>query len=598
MFKGKKIIGLPLYTGSYTGTVDDAYFLATMKKRGGVGRQTVGFSLDALREAARGQIGPTGPTGPIGPRGATGEGRTNIHRLLRWYTNENPEDTQHPAGDWLHDLDAIDEDDPSGHPMVTADQLFEWYENGQIFELYEVDGRKGKEGWSAVYRMVTWQDQSAWWSQYAPVPGKAVRIEFFRMGMYSTPYRGGLIAYIRYKDEDYMRLYEIKPGDSIWIAEYQERLPYYASDWHTGDYLRVKADGSGLEWATPPGITGVTGGVTGPTGATGSDGKSAYQVWLDNGNTGTEADFLDDLVGPQGPQGPQGQTGPEGPQGPAGVGLNNKGAWVSGTTYASNDYVFDQKSQDSQDNSMWICQASSPFMSTTHPYADDSRWVEFSAPQGEKGDDGEQGPTGPTGASGVDGQDGEPGPTGSAGPTGPTGATGDDGKSAYEIWLEKGHSGTEEDFLASLVGQKGATGPEGPRGATGTNGTNGTNGATGPTGPTGHDGARGPTGPTGSQGIQGPAGPTGPTGSFAPLSVTGSITGNGMPATPLKLTDAAQETIDRAVVYKENPQESGTKTLLAEQVYVVRSDAEIISIVNTQGEINGKGTLFFRIESV
>ena len=447
MFKGKKIIGLPLYTGSYTGTVDDAYFLATMKKRGGVGRQTVGFSLDALREAARGQIGPTGPTGPIGPRGATGEGRTSVHRLLRWYTNAS-DDAQHPAGDWLHDLEAEDPDDPSGYPRVTADQLFEWYEDGQIFELYEVDGRKGKEGWSAVYRMVTWQDQSEWWSQYAPVPGKAVRIEFFRMGMYATPYRGGLIAYIRYKDEDYMRLYEIKPGESIWMAEYQERLPYYRYDWHNGDYLRVKEDGSGLEWATPPGITGITGGVTGPTGATGSDGKSAYEVWIDEGNTGTEADFLNGLVGPQGPQG---QTGPEGPQGPAGVGLNNKGAWVSGTTYAGNDYVFDQKSQDSRDNSMWICQASAPFVSTTHPYEDGSRWVEFSAPQGEKGEDGEPGPTGPTGSQGIQGIQG---------PTGPTGSQG-------------------------IQGIQGIQGP------------------TGPTGSQGIQGIQGPTGPTGSQGIQG-----------------------------------------------------------------------------------------------
>ena len=277
------------------------------------------------------------------------------------------------------------------------------------------------------------------------------------------------------------------------------------------------------------------------------------------------------MVGPEGPQGP---TGPEGPQGPAGVGLNNKGAWVSGTTYASNDYVFDQKSQDSQDNSMWICQASSPFMSTTHPYADDSRWVEFSAPQGEKGEDGEPGPAGPTGPTGS---------AGSAGPAGPTGATGSDGKSAYEVWIDAGNTGTKADFLASLKGDKGDTGPRG---------------ATGPTGPTGHDGARGPTGATGSQGIQGIQGPTGPTGSFAPLSVTGSVTGNGMPTTPLKLTDEAQRTIDSAVVYKENPQESGTKTLLAEQVYVVRSDSEIVSIVNTQSEINGKGTLFFRIESV
>lgn len=27
------------------------------------------------------------------------------------------------------------------------------------------------------------------------------------------------------------------------------------------------------------------------------NGKSAYQIWLDNGNTGTEQDFLDSLKG-------------------------------------------------------------------------------------------------------------------------------------------------------------------------------------------------------------------------------------------------------------------------------------------------------------
>jgi len=181
--------------------------------------------------------------------GGGGSGEKNIHRLLRWYTTASEADERHPAGDWLHDLDATDPSDPSGHPMVTADQLFEWYEDGQIFELYEVDVEDGQLGWSAVYRMVTWQDQSEWWSQSAEVPGKAVRIEFFRMGMYSTPYRGGLVAYIRYQDEQYMRLYEILPGESIWIAEYQEKLPYYDRSWHAGDFLRVKQDGSDLEWA-------------------------------------------------------------------------------------------------------------------------------------------------------------------------------------------------------------------------------------------------------------------------------------------------------------------------------------------------------------
>ena len=195
--------------------------------------------------------------------GGGGTGEKNVHRLLRWYTNAGT--AEYPAGDWLHDLDAEDPDDPSGHPRVTADQLFEWFGEGQNFELYEVDGRNGQLGWSAVYRMVTWQDQSDWWSQYAPEPGKACRLEFFRMGMYSTPYRGGLIAYIRYKDEEYMRLYEIMPGQSIWMAEYQEKLPYYRYDWHNGDYLRVNEAGTGLEWASlPPQVNADWNAVSGP----------------------------------------------------------------------------------------------------------------------------------------------------------------------------------------------------------------------------------------------------------------------------------------------------------------------------------------------
>lgn len=44
------------------------------------------------------------------------------------------------------------------------------------------------------------------------------------------------------------------------------------------------------------------------------------------------------------------------------------------------------------------------------------------------------------------------------------GVDGQNGKSAYEVWLEKGNEGTEADFLMSLVG---------PKGAAGTNGTNG-----------------------------------------------------------------------------------------------------------------------------
>lgn len=52
------------------------------------------------------------------------------------------------------------------------------------------------------------------------------------------------------------------------------------------------------------------------------DGASAYDIWIAEGNSGTEQDFLDSLEGPQGEQGQPGSDstvpGPQGPQGPAG----------------------------------------------------------------------------------------------------------------------------------------------------------------------------------------------------------------------------------------------------------------------------------------
>ena len=44
-------------------------------------------------------------------------------------------------------------------------------------------------------------------------------------------------------------------------------------------------------------------------------GDSAYQVWLDEGHTGTKNDFLTWLIGAQGPKGDQGDQGPKGDQG-------------------------------------------------------------------------------------------------------------------------------------------------------------------------------------------------------------------------------------------------------------------------------------------
>lgn len=61
----------------------------------------------------------------------------------------------------------------------------------------------------------------------------------------------------------------------------------------------------------PIGLTGATGsqGLAGTNGTNGTNGLSAYQIWLNAGNTGTESQFLASLQGPQGIQGAAGSTG-------------------------------------------------------------------------------------------------------------------------------------------------------------------------------------------------------------------------------------------------------------------------------------------------
>ena len=118
------------------------------------------------------------------------------------------------------------------------------------------------------------------------------------------------------------------------------------------------------------------------------DGKSAYQIWLDNGNTGTEADFL-----------------------------------------------------------TWL-----------------------------KGKDGTNGTDGKDGANGADGKDGA------------NGKDGVDGKSAYQIWLDNGNTGTETDFLNWLKGKDGKDGTNGVDGKDGANGQDGKDGVNGQDGVDGKDG--------------------------------------------------------------------------------------------------------------
>ena len=74
---------------------------------------------------------------------------------------------------------------------------------------------------------------------------------------------------------------------------------------------------------------------------------------------------------------------------------------------------------------------------------------------------------------------------------------GEDGKSAYELAVEEGYTGTQTEWLASLKGEPGTPGRDGvdgqdgakgEKGDPGTPGTNGARGATGATGSPGRDG--------------------------------------------------------------------------------------------------------------
>lgn len=88
------------------------------------------------------------------------------------------------------------------------------------------------------------------------------------------------------------------------------------------------------------------------------------------------------------------------------------------------------------------------------------------------------------------------------------------GQSAYEIAVENGYVGTEEQWLASLKGAKGDTGSQGPEGPQGETGPAGPTGPQGETGATGPQGPKGDTGETGPQGPKGDTGATGPAGSY------------------------------------------------------------------------------------
>lgn len=85
---------------------------------------------------------------------------------------------------------------------------------------------------------------------------------------------------------------------------------------------------------------------------------------------------------------------------------------------------------------------------------------------------------------------------------GPKGEKGEDGKSAYEVWLGQPENAgkSEQEYLASLKGEKGETGAKGEKGDPGVAGAKGEKGDPGAVGPQGAEGAQGPAGQKGEKG--------------------------------------------------------------------------------------------------
>lgn len=186
-------------------------------------------------------------------------------------------------------------------------------------------------------------------------------------------------------------------------------------------------------------------------GANGQDGKSAYQVAVDNGYVGTQAEWLASLVGPQGIQGVKGDTGLSAYDQARQGGYTGTEAQFR-TLLASLESLEDDERRIAIQILNSILEAAdsgegyNPGVGIVDVSMDgnyiltirfsDGSYYTTPSLRGAKGDKGDTGPQGEKGATGA---------------TGATGADGEDGKSAYEYAVDGGYTGTEAEFAQKLA---------------------------------------------------------------------------------------------------------------------------------------------------
>lgn len=157
-------------------------------------------------------------------------------------------------------------------------------------------------------------------------------------------------------------------------------------------------------------------------GDTGDQGFSAYQIAVINGYKGSQTTWLDSLVGPTGLKGDKGDAGKD-------FKINKTFPSVSamnGSGFSDGDFTMIASDvNDPDDGKLYVWNGSG------FTYIAD-----LSGSQGIKGD------------------------TGAKGDKGDKGNTGEQGISAYQVAVNAGFSGSVDQWLDSLVGDKGDKGDD------------------------------------------------------------------------------------------------------------------------------------------
>ena len=195
-------------------------------------------------------------------------------------------------------------------------------------------------------------------------------------------------------------------------------------------------------------------------------GKSAYEIAVEHGFEGTEAEWLESLKGKDGADGAPGKDGEDGTDGAPGADglsvtealINSKGelmiVFSNGKTVnlgvvTGTDGTQGEKGDPGQDGEDGL--SAYEIYRKYHPSytGTEAEWLES--------------------LKGEDGADGKPGEKGDPG------QDGEDGLSAYEIYRKyhPSYTGTEAEWLESLKGEDGADGKPGEKGDPGQDGEDG-----------------------------------------------------------------------------------------------------------------------------